>query len=284
MEAYHGDRHAAEIHRLEARRKSLLKRFLTRKTRLLILRRSAGSPPPTAEWILGYMIHTSFWEYRWSDVEKEMESVLADYSMDYSFAANLGLPVPEHEPMRDVVLTLQNVHLCVNSLRRVPYFVTAIHLENATMRCHVSTGTYPVRSPPQVVLEVAVEKAIIVPENGSWPCATGDPVEAVPLQALAFFGRFLPAALSAAEEEFIREQLQSDDPVGAHTALVSYLRRWVQLPFLTPVMPLGSLGLTLNNVLAFPIWLRQLVLELLKDPSIGTVPIANTRIDYSLSM
>ncbi|XP_055351838.1 uncharacterized protein LOC129598110 [Paramacrobiotus metropolitanus] len=271
---------------------ALLQRFLTRRTRCLIVRRPAGSPPPRADWALTEIAWASCWDYRWSDVGEELGRVLGDCSIGLCSRADRDLPQPEpQKPRRDVVLTLQNVHLCADSLRdlgwhfaRLPFTITAVRMENVTMRCHFSTGRFGYQSPPQVVLEVAVEKAVILPENGSWPfdIRLRDLLGNVPKHSFAFFERFLPADFSNAEKDFISAKLLSDDPVGA--TLASYFGRWVSLPGIVGVCAastLGSLGLTLNDILSLPKWLRQLVVELLKNPSIGIVPIATTYSDCS---
>ncbi|XP_055343164.1 uncharacterized protein LOC129591519 [Paramacrobiotus metropolitanus] len=239
---------------------SLINKFVTPKTRNVIMRWSFGSSSP--EPVL-YFDET--WEYEAIDIQRQL----------FDIFQILRRTAARHS-LAGITLTLQNIHLGADTLQRIiPDCVAEIHLEDITMHCHFPTGSL-MKEEPQIVRKLLVEKASVGKVNGAWPFDRQGRNDNAPsfmftaistekMKSFEFFGQFLPASLSAEEEAVIQRKVQSKDPVGA--SLVSYLFIHAGWPKpadgINPLMPVSTLNVTLDRIRTLPLWLQHLTVQLL---------------------
>ncbi|XP_055344365.1 uncharacterized protein LOC129592372 [Paramacrobiotus metropolitanus] len=245
-------------------RKSLLVRFVSRRTRQLIVRWSLDSLPPAPQMVEQddeeYIAFRYNFHYDIPQIRSYLREILREY-------------VPEilgKEGVRKVGLTMQNLHLSLNILSGlIPRGVMRVQLESVTLWCHFQAGPLVQRELP-VTLSSHIDKDVMEKCGDKWPFDYSESLAESPLfwyphalvQSFEYFSRFFATMWSPEEEDVVARKLQSSDPVGGTLAL--YLYRFVGMPLFEDDHPVNAMDLTVDRIRTFPTWLQRLVVELFK--------------------
>ncbi|XP_055343139.1 uncharacterized protein LOC129591493 [Paramacrobiotus metropolitanus] len=227
----------------------VLKRFITRFTRHVILRWPLDTCPPEAELIISSNTYGSHYQYNyWGPISRSLDNIIRIVEI---LQRSLGNTIS--------TLTLQNLKLYVNHWdenRKTPVIRDAfpvMHYDCVQINCHFEPLDSAI-PPRPLILCTEVDKIDLIsekdPPQRSHHIAVGER-----------FGRFLSRPLSLNDEVRMDRALRSPTTIG--WKLDNYWKIYFgsQAP---SYQSLAEMELTLAQIRSYPLWKQYLARNLLQ--------------------
>ncbi|XP_055343046.1 uncharacterized protein LOC129591428 [Paramacrobiotus metropolitanus] len=234
---------------------SLLRRFMTRSTGLVILRWPLDYYAPEAELVIRAPDECRF-------VSKN------HYSSDYSGPVTTSIDniliivknIQRHLGNTSLALTLQNVKLYTNHWHAIRDRFSTVHYDNVQINCHfepIGRGRHS--RPKPVVLRIELDRKTFTQADIRPGCNDYER-----------FGSFIPAPLSDEEERCMGKVLRSPRKIGHNYP--DYWKRYFGRD-VNADRSLCEMELTVDEILTYPLWKQYFARDLLQQYPVDTYGI-----------